>query len=144
MPAGAEFAAILRQPIRLKRTAIRIKLDMTSSREGGLCMQAVLKVRMFFSIIHPKIWRTAMPLIKPVSDLRNYPAVLRDVKSGSPVYLTKNGTGRYVLLDISDYSAVETALQLNVELMRGRLSGERDGWIGKAGIRKHLAEKANV
>ena len=32
-----------------------------------------------------------MPLIKPVSDLRNYPEVLKDVKSGSPVYLTKNG-----------------------------------------------------
>ena len=39
-----------------------------------------------------------MPLIKPVSDLRNYPEVLKDVKSGSPVYLTKNGTGRYVLI----------------------------------------------
>lgn len=85
-----------------------------------------------------------MPLIKPISDLRNYPEVLKDVKSGSPVYLTKNGTGRYVLLDISDYSIVETALKLNMELMRGRLSGEREGWIDKLSMRQHFAEKVNV
>ena len=41
-----------------------------------------------------------MPMIKPVSDLRNYPEVLKDVKSGNPVYLTKNGTGRYVLITL--------------------------------------------
>ena len=40
-----------------------------------------------------------MPIIKPVSDLRNYPEVLKSVGEGTPVYLTKNGTGRYVLMD---------------------------------------------
>ena len=30
-----------------------------------------------------------MPNIKPISDLRNYSAVLEDVTVGSPVYLTK-------------------------------------------------------
>jgi len=29
-----------------------------------------------------------MPNIKPVSDLRNYAEVLKDICSGSPVYLT--------------------------------------------------------
>ncbi len=85
-----------------------------------------------------------MPLIKPVSDLRNYPEVLKDVRRGSPVYLTKNGTGRYVLLDISDYDAVECAVRLNMELMRGRISGEKDGWIGRTEMRRRLAERANV
>ena len=37
-----------------------------------------------------------MPNIKPVSDLRNYGEVLRDVAVGQPVFLTKNGHGRYV------------------------------------------------
>lgn len=32
-----------------------------------------------------------MPIIKPISDLRNYSAVLQDVAVGTPVYLTKNG-----------------------------------------------------
>jgi len=85
-----------------------------------------------------------MPLIKPVSDLRNYPEVLKDVKSGSPVYLTKNGTGRYVLIDIADYNAVESAMKLNMELMRGRISGERDGWINKSEMRAHFMEKTNA
>lgn len=34
-----------------------------------------------------------MPNIKPISDLRNYNEVLRDVEAGSPVFLTKNGRG---------------------------------------------------
>ena len=85
-----------------------------------------------------------MPLIKPVSDLRNYPDVLKDFKSVSPVYLTKNGTGRYVLIDIADYNAVESAMKLNMELMRGRISGERDGWINKSEMRAHFMEKTNA
>ena len=35
-----------------------------------------------------------MPNIKPISDLRNYNEVLRDVEAGSPVFLTKNGRGK--------------------------------------------------
>ena len=31
----------------------------------------------------------SMPNIKPISDLRNYNEVLRDVEEGSPVFLTK-------------------------------------------------------
>ena len=63
-----------------------------------------------------------MPISKPVSELRNYPEVLKEVKAGVPVYLTKNGTGRYVLMDIADYANVEAAERLNYELMRGRLA----------------------
>lgn len=36
-----------------------------------------------------------MPNIKPISDLRNYNEVLKDVSAGSPVFLTKNGRGKY-------------------------------------------------
>ena len=44
-----------------------------------------------------------MANIKPVSDLRNYNVVLKDCVKGSPVYLTKNGRGKFVLMDIEDY-----------------------------------------
>ena len=44
-----------------------------------------------------------MANIKPISDLRNYNKVLKDCVAGSPVYLTKNGRGKYILLDIEDY-----------------------------------------
>ena len=53
-----------------------------------------------------------MPIIKPVSDLRNYPEVLKNVGEGAPVYLTKNGTGRYVLMDIGDYGRKRFATYL--------------------------------
>ena len=43
-----------------------------------------------------------MPNIKPISDLRNYSEVLRDVSEGSPVFLTKNGRGRYAIVDMQD------------------------------------------
>ena len=80
-----------------------------------------------------------MPIIKPVSELRNYPSVLKDVKVGEPIYLTKNGAGRYVLMDIADYANVAAAERLNHELMCGRLAGETQGWITKDAMRQHFA-----
>jgi prevent-host-death family protein len=73
-----------------------------------------------------------MPTIKPVSDLRNYGEVLRDVAVGSPVFLTKNGHGRYVVLDIDEYKEFEKMAawrKLKSELDKGRQSGEENGWI---------------
>ena len=49
-----------------------------------------------------------MPNIKPVSDLRNYTEVLRDISVGEPVFLTKNGRGRFVILDIDEYEKQQT------------------------------------
>lgn len=64
-----------------------------------------------------------MPNIKPISDLRNYTEVLRDVAIGEPVYLTKNGRGRYVILDIRDFEKEKAARRLMAELDRARKSG---------------------
>lgn len=50
-----------------------------------------------------------MPNIKPVSDLRNYSEVLHDVAEGAPVFLTKNGRGRYAIIDIQDYEKTQAA-----------------------------------
>jgi len=53
-----------------------------------------------------------MPNIKPVSDLRNYNDVLRSCQIGEPVFLTKNGRGRYVLLDIQEYERQQAVIKL--------------------------------
>ena len=53
-----------------------------------------------------------MPNIKPVSDLRNYNEVLRDIAVGEPVFLTKNGRGRYVLIDIEEYEKTKATIKL--------------------------------
>lgn len=70
-----------------------------------------------------------MPNIKPISDLRNYSDVLRDVSVGSPVFLTKNGRGRYAIVDMQDYEKTRAALQLVNELAKGKKSGEEKGWL---------------
>ena len=72
-----------------------------------------------------------MPNIRPVSELRNYGEVLRDVAVGRPVFLTKNGHGRYAVLDMEDYRAYEKLLamqKLTDELEKGRRSGMRNGY----------------
>lgn len=70
-----------------------------------------------------------MPNIKPISDLRNYIEVLRDVAVGAPVFLTKNGRGRYAIVDIQDYEKTLATLRLMNELEKGRISGETKGWL---------------
>ncbi len=73
-----------------------------------------------------------MPNIKPVSELRNYGEVLRDVAVGQPVFLTKNGHGRYAVIDIEEYREYERMKAMDwllSELDKGRLSGENSGWL---------------
>ncbi|MDR2509432.1 MAG: type II toxin-antitoxin system Phd/YefM family antitoxin [Spirochaetaceae bacterium] len=69
-----------------------------------------------------------MPVIKPVSDLRNYTAVLQDIAVGRPVFLTKNGRGKYVMLTMEDYEKTEALIKLMDELAKGRKAGEERGW----------------
>ena len=44
-----------------------------------------------------------MANILPVSDLRNYNEILKNCHVGEPVKITKNGRGRFVVMDIEDY-----------------------------------------
>jgi prevent-host-death family protein len=85
-----------------------------------------------------------MPNIKPISDLRNYGEVLRDVAIGAPVFLTKNGHGRYAVLDIDEYKEYEKLLawrQLKSELDEGRRSGEEEGWVSAREVRTHFEKR---
>ena len=70
-----------------------------------------------------------MPNIKPISDLRNYSEVLHDVAVGAPVFLTKNGRGRYAIVDMQDYERTQATIRLMNELAKGRHSGETEGWL---------------
>lgn len=79
-----------------------------------------------------------MPNIKPISDLRNYSEVLHDVEIGSPVFLTKNGRGKYAILDIQDFEKAQAKLQLLSELSKGRKSGEENGWLTLEAVEKKL------
>ncbi len=69
-----------------------------------------------------------MPNIKPISDLSNYNEVLRDINVGEPVFLTMNGRGRYVVVDIKDYERMTAELKLMRELAKGEYSAKESGW----------------
>ena len=84
-----------------------------------------------------------MPNIKPISDLRNYNEVLRDVAEGAPVFLTKNGRGRYAILDLREYEKTQATLRLMGELAKGRRSGETEGWLTPEDMRAHFEERAH-
>lgn len=80
-----------------------------------------------------------MPNIKPVSDLRNYNEVLRDIAVGEPVFLTKNGRGRYVLIDIEEYEKTKAAIKLLSKLSEAENSiKDEEMWISSEEVRNVL------
>lgn len=69
-----------------------------------------------------------MPNIKPISDLRNYTEVLKEAQEGSPVFLTKNGRGEYVILDMKEYDKMRATIALMSKLEEGERSAGKEGW----------------
>lgn len=80
-----------------------------------------------------------MPNIKPISDLRNYNDVLRDCQNGDPVYLTKNGRGKYVLIDMEEYERQQTILKLLTKLSEAESAiSSGDEWQSLDDLRRSL------
>ena len=72
-----------------------------------------------------------MPIINPVSDLRNYTEVLRDIAVGEPVFLTKNGRGRFVILDMEEYEKQQATIKLLTELAKSEQTANEQGWLSE-------------
>lgn len=73
--------------------------------------------------------RFYMPNIKQLSDLRNYNEAMRDIAVGEPVFLTKNGRGRYAIVDIEEFEKTPATLRLMSELAKGKSSAKERGYI---------------
>ena len=56
-----------------------------------------------------------MPNIKPISDLRNYTAVLNEVAYGNRVYLTRNGHGQCAIIDMKELDCINEAAGKNFD-----------------------------
>ena len=71
-----------------------------------------------------------MANILPVSDLRNYNEVLKNCHKGEPVYLTKNGRGRFVVMDFEDYERdrAEKKLLMKLQEAEGAVK-DGEGWL---------------
>ena len=82
-----------------------------------------------------------MPNILPVSDLRNYNEVLKNCKAGEPVFLTKNGRGKYVVLDIEDYERDRAEKKLLMKLQEAEDAvKEGEGWLSLDELKAAMGE----
>ena len=82
-----------------------------------------------------------MPNIKPISDLRNYTEVLKEVDTSSRVYLTRNGRGEYGILtmeEIDELDRLKAAYTLFSKLQKAENRAEAEGWIDADDLEKEL------
>ncbi len=79
--------------------------------------------------------------IKPISDLKNYAAVVGQVTYGNRIYLTKNGRGKYAIVDMEELDELDRSkalLTLMNKLGEARDSVRRDGTISSDDLEKEL------
>lgn len=82
-----------------------------------------------------------MSIILPVSDLRNYNEVLRNCQIGEPVFLTKNGRGRFVVMDIEDYEREKSEKKLLEKLHEAEEAvKEGNGWLSLNELKAKVGE----
>ena len=79
--------------------------------------------------------------ILPVSDLRNYNEVLKKCHVGNPVFLTRNGRGRFVVLDIEDYERDRAEKKLLMKLQEAEEAvKDGEGWLSLDGLKSLMGE----
>jgi prevent-host-death family protein len=88
-----------------------------------------------------------MPVIKPISDLRNKANEISDLvrKLNEPVFITKNGEGDMVVMSMAHYSRLQLKLDLYSKLAVAQAqvaSGERGRTLNQVmkDLRKRLHE----
>lgn len=82
-----------------------------------------------------------MPNIKPISDLKNYTEVLKQVDASSRVYLTRNGHGEYGILTMSEIDELDrcrAAYMLFSRLKKAEERADKEGWISADELEKEL------
>ena len=80
-----------------------------------------------------------MPNILPVSDLRNYNEVLKNCQVGEPVFLTKNGRGKFVVMDIEDYEREKAEKKLLMKLQEAEEAvKDESAWMSLDELKKSV------
>ena len=82
-----------------------------------------------------------MPNIKPISDLRNYTEVLKQVDASNRVYLTRNGHGEYGMLtmaEIDELDRYRAAYTLVSKLRKAEERADKEGWVSADDVEKEL------
>ncbi len=90
-----------------------------------------------------------MPLIKPISDLRNKANEISDLahKSDEPIFITRNGEGDMVVMSMAQYSKLQLKLDLFKKLAAAqaqRAAGDKGRTLSQVmkDLRKRIRESA--
>jgi prevent-host-death family protein len=88
-----------------------------------------------------------MPLIKPISDLRNKANEISDLahKSDEPIFITRNGEGDMVVMSMAQYSKLQLKIDLFSKLAAAqaqRASGDKGRTLSQVmkDLRKRIRE----
>ena len=82
-----------------------------------------------------------MPNIKPISDLRNYTAVINEVGYGNRVYLTRNGHGQCASIDMEELDELDkqkALYQLMSKLNEAEISIREEGTVSADDLEAEL------
>lgn len=82
-----------------------------------------------------------MPIIKPVSELKNYTAIVNQVSYGNRIYLTKNGHGQYAIIDMKELDELDkqkALLALMGKLNEAKVSVREEGTVSADELEKEL------
>jgi prevent-host-death family protein len=89
-----------------------------------------------------------MPIIKPISDLRNKASEISELVHGSkePIFITRNGEGDMVVMSMAHYTRLQTKIELltKLDVARSQLaSGEKGRALRQvmSGLRQKLRER---
>jgi len=88
-----------------------------------------------------------MPIIKPISDLRNRFNNISEIchEDGEPVFITKNGEGDLVVMSVASYEKQTALIDLYRKLLEAELeSSERAGKTTHREVMKRMQKKLNV
>ena len=73
--------------------------------------------------------------------MRNYNEVLKNCQVGEPVFLTKNGRGRFVVLDIEDYERERAEKKLLIKLQEAEEAVKNEeGWLSLEELKAAMEE----
>ena len=92
-----------------------------------------------------------MPIIKPISDLRNKSNEISKLlhESDEPIYITKNGEGDMVLLSIDSYNRIDAKLKLLDKLAEAqsqKLAGDKGKPLSQVmkNVRESIREQKEI
>jgi prevent-host-death family protein len=113
IPAGPQsLFSLVKQMDRTVQMDAKQHLDGTTGSSRGVRSFLLCPYHYSDIILRTEKQENIMPLIKPISDLRNKANEISELahSSGEPVFITKNGEGDLVVMSMALYGKLQLKL----------------------------------